>query len=43
MKIVTGKKEFFPGIGKINYEGPQSDNPLAYPGRENNNKAGQVL
>ena len=30
MKVVTGSREFFPGIGKINYEGPQSDNPLAY-------------
>src|SRR6187431_473286 len=30
MKIVTGKKEFFQGVGKINYEGAQSDNPLAY-------------
>jgi xylose isomerase len=30
MSITTGNKEFFPGIGKINYEGPQSDNPLAY-------------
>ena len=30
MKIITGKKEFFPGVGKINYEGAQSDNPLAY-------------
>ena len=30
MKIVTGKKEFFPGIGKINYEGTKSGNPLAY-------------
>jgi xylose isomerase len=30
MKIVTGKKEFFPAVGKINYEGTQSDNPLAY-------------
>ena len=30
MKIATGKKEFFPGVGKINYEGTQSDNPLAY-------------
>lgn len=25
-----GNKEFFPGIGKIGYEGPQSDNPLAF-------------
>jgi xylose isomerase len=30
MKVVTGSKEFFPGVGKINCEGPQSDNPLAY-------------
>ena len=30
MKILTGKKEFFPGVGKISYEGPQSDNHLAY-------------
>jgi len=30
MSITTGSKEFFPGIGKIAYEGPQSDNPLAY-------------
>jgi xylose isomerase len=30
MSITTGNKEFFPGIGKINYEGTQSDNPLAY-------------
>ncbi|MDR0643601.1 MAG: xylose isomerase [Treponema sp.] len=25
-----GSKEYFPGIGKIKYEGPKSDNPLAY-------------
>lgn len=30
MSIITGDKEFFPGIGKIQYEGPQTDNPLAY-------------
>jgi xylose isomerase len=30
MSVVTGNKEFFKGIGKINYEGTQSDNPLAY-------------
>jgi len=30
MSIITGDKEFFPGIGQIKYEGPQSDNPLAY-------------
>jgi len=30
MSVLTGDKEFFKGIGKINYEGPQSDNPLAF-------------
>lgn len=26
----VGNKEYFPGIGKIKYEGPKSDNPLAF-------------
>lgn len=30
MGIVTASKEFFTGIGKISYEGPESDNPLAF-------------
>jgi xylose isomerase len=30
MAVVTGSKEFFTGIGQIKYEGPQSDNPLAF-------------
>ena len=30
MSITLGNKEFFPGIGKIAYEGPQTDNPLAF-------------
>ncbi|MEI8060498.1 MAG: xylose isomerase, partial [Ferruginibacter sp.] len=30
MSVITGEKEFFKGIGQIKYEGPQSDNPLAY-------------
>lgn len=30
MSITLGNKEFFPGIGQIKYEGPQSDNPLAF-------------
>ena len=30
MSITLGNKEFFPGIGKIKYEGPKSNNPLAY-------------
>lgn len=28
--IVLGDKEFFKGVDKIKYEGPESDNPLAY-------------
>lgn len=28
--VYTGDKEYFPGIGKINYEGPASDNPLSF-------------
>ncbi len=30
MPIVTGSREFFPGISGIKYEGPSSDNPFAY-------------
>lgn len=30
MSIVTGAKEYFPGIGKIGFEGRDSDNPLAF-------------
>jgi xylose isomerase len=30
MAIITGEKEYFEGIGQIGYEGPESDNPLAY-------------
>ena len=30
MNVITGEKEFFKNIGKISYEGPQSDNPLAF-------------
>ncbi|MDR1986015.1 MAG: xylose isomerase [Treponema sp.] len=26
----VGSKEYFPGIGRITYEGPKSDNPLAF-------------
>lgn len=28
--ILLGDKEFFKGVGQIKYEGPESDNPLAY-------------
>lgn len=30
MSVVTGSKEYFPGIDKIAYEGRKSDNPLAF-------------
>lgn len=30
MEYFTGHKKFFPGIGKIKYEGPDSRNPLAF-------------
>ena len=30
MSIVIGNKEYFSGIGQIKYEGPTSDNPLAF-------------
>jgi xylose isomerase len=30
MNILKGNKEFFPGIGKITFEGRESDNPLAF-------------
>ena len=30
MEYLTGNKEFFPGIGKIQFEGKESSNPLAY-------------
>ncbi|SEN44649.1 D-xylose isomerase [bacterium A37T11] len=29
-KLIIGEKEYFKGIGQINYEGSESDNPLAY-------------
>jgi xylose isomerase len=30
MSILLGDREFFPGIGPVRYEGPQTDNPLAF-------------
>ncbi|GEP96494.1 xylose isomerase [Chitinophaga cymbidii] len=30
MNIITGNKTYFPSVGQIRFEGPQSDNPLAY-------------
>lgn len=30
MSVLLGNKEFFKGIGQVKYEGPESDNPLAF-------------
>jgi xylose isomerase len=30
MSVTIGNREYFPGIGRIRYEGPGTDNPLAY-------------
>ncbi|MFC1543220.1 xylose isomerase, partial [Candidatus Neomarinimicrobiota bacterium] len=30
MPVTVGKREYFPGIGKILFEGSQSENPLAF-------------
>ena len=30
MSVTLGDKEFFAGIARVKYEGPESDNPLAY-------------
>ena len=30
MPVITGQKEFFKGIGPIQFEGPGSNNPFAY-------------
>lgn len=40
MSITTGSKEFFPGIGQIKYEGPKSDNPLAFKWYDENKVVG---
>ncbi len=37
----VGNKEYFPGIGKIRYEGPKSDNPLAFKFYNPDRKVGQ--
>ena len=29
-KVTIGEREYFPGIGKIQYEGPKSKNPLSF-------------
>jgi len=44
MEYLIGNKEFFPGIGKIKYEGKESKNPLAYRYYDENKKvAGKTM
>jgi len=40
MSVLIGAKEFFPGIGKIKFEGRQSTNPLAFKWYDENQKIG---
>jgi xylose isomerase len=40
MPVVLGEKEYFPGIGQIPFEGPGSDNPLAFRWYEENRLIG---
>ncbi len=44
MSVITGNKEFFPGIGKIKFEGQESKNPFAFRYyNENQQVAGKTL
>ena len=44
MSIVTGDKEYFKNIGKIPFEGKDSDNPLAFKYYDENKKvAGKTM
>ncbi len=38
--VFTGDREYFPGIGQIQYEGPESDNPLAFKTYDPNREIG---
>ena len=40
MSILLGTKEYFPGVGKIQFEGIESDNPLAFRWYNQNAKVG---
>jgi xylose isomerase len=44
MQVITGGKEFFPGINEIKFEGRDSDNPLAFKWYDENKMiAGKTL
>ncbi|HTQ64972.1 MAG TPA: xylose isomerase [Puia sp.] len=40
MGTVIGNKEFFPSVGEIKYEGPQSDNPFSFKWYDENKMVG---
>lgn len=41
MKVISGDKEYFKGIGPIKYEGRESDNPLAFKYYDGKKKVGR--
>ncbi len=44
MPVISGKTEFFKDIAQIKYEGPESDNPLAFRWYDENKKiAGKTM
>lgn len=44
MKVVTGSREYFKGIGQVKYEGHDTDNPLAFRWYDENRKvAGKTM
>ncbi len=44
MKVTTGAREYFPNVDSINFEGKESDNPLAFRYYDENRKvAGKTL
>jgi len=40
-KLFIGHTDFFPGVGRIPFEGPQSDNPLAFKAYDENRIVGK--
>ena len=43
MSVLLGDKEYFKGIGEIKYEGPESDNPLAFRWYDENKVVGRKI
>jgi len=40
MNLTYGPKQYFPAIGKIEFEGPKTKNPLAFRYYDENKKVG---